>query len=159
MKIVEVLKSKIRVLLEMNMGILFCGLIIQIVGSFFVENQWYYARGVWFGIALAMISTLHMYRSLDRALDMGADASKLVTRDYFIRYVLIFVILLIIMLTEVMNPLVVFLAYMSMKVAAFLQPFTHKICNKMFHETDPIPMPLEELENEKEDEESSDNLQ
>ena len=40
----------------------------------------------------------------------------------------------IIMITEVMNPLVVFLAYMGMKVAAFLQPFTHKLCNKLFHE-------------------------
>ncbi len=155
----EALKSKNRTLLEMFIGILFYGLVLQIIGSFFVENQWYYARGIWFGIVLAWVSTLHMYRSLDRALDWGADASKMVMRDYLIRYVLIAIILIIIMVTEVMNPLVVFFAYMSLKVTAYLQPFTHKICNKMFHETDPIPQSLEELEKAKEDEQSSNDLQ
>lgn len=159
MKIIEALKSKNRALLEMFIGILFYGLILQIVGSFLVDNQWYYARGLWFGIAMACVSTLHMYRSLDRALDYGADASKLITRDYLIRYVLIAVILLIIMVTEVMNPLVVFMAYMGLKVAAYLQPFTHKICNRMFHETDPIPQSLEELEEAKEGEKPSCDLQ
>jgi hypothetical protein len=42
---------------------------------------------------------------------------------------------------------------MGMKVAAYVQPFTHKLCNKMFHETDPIPqaMPEEDDEDEEED--------
>mgnify|MGYP003414718552 CR=1 FL=1 len=43
---------------------------------------------------------------------------------------------------------------MSVKVAAYLQPFTHKLCNKLFHETDPIPQPMpdeEETQMEKED--------
>jgi len=37
---------------------------------------------------------------------------------------------------------------MSVKVAAYLQPFTHKLCNKVFHEVDPIPepMPVEEID-------------
>ena len=31
-----------------------------------------------------------------------------------------------------------------MKVTAFLQPLTHKLCNKLFHETDPIPQAMPE---------------
>lgn len=156
---VELLKSKPRVLVEMFMGILTYGVLLWIVGSLLVENQWYYAKSVWFGIAWAMISTIHLYRSLDRALDQGNSASKLVTRDYFIRYVMFFVIMSSIMVTEVMNALVVFLAYMGVKVAAFFQPFTHKLCNRMFHETDPIPQSLEELEEAQEDEKLSCDLQ
>lgn len=38
------------------------------------------------------------------------------------------------------------LGYMTMKVAAYLQPFTHKLCNMFFHETDPVPEPLPEDE-------------
>lgn len=145
MQIIETLKKKNRTLLEMFTGILFWGIVCQIVGAIFVHSRLYYAVSLWFGILLALISTVHMYRCLDRALDYDEkDASKLILRGYIIRYVSFAVILCITMITEIMNPLVVFLAYMGLKVTAFLQPITHKLCNKVFHETDPIPEPLPE---------------
>lgn len=145
MRIVEKLKESNRTLLEMQTGLLLWGLICQIVGMLFVTDQLYYARGLWFGIVFAMISTVHMYRTLDRALDFDEEgARKIIFRGYLIRYVLFVVILFIIMITEVMNPLVVFMAYMGLKVTAYLQPITHKVFNKMFHETDPIPEALPE---------------
>ena len=54
--------------------------------------------------------------------------------------------MLMIIMTETLNPLVVFLGYMSLKVTALIQPFTHKLCNKIFHETDPEPQPMPEEE-------------
>lgn len=129
----------------MQIGLLFWGLVCRIAGVFLAENQGYYAKSLWFGILFAMISTVHMYRQLDRALDYGEkNARKMIFAGYLIRYVLFVVILFIIMTTKVMNPLIVFLAYMGMKVTAFLQPITHKLCNKIFHETDPIPEALPE---------------
>lgn len=122
------------------------GVICQVVGAFFVKDQIYYAKSLWFGILFGMVSLVHMYRSLDRALDFEEkNASKMIMRAYFFRYVLIAVILCIIMVTEVMNPLIVFLAYMGIKVTALIQPITHKVSNKVFHETDPVPQPLSEL--------------
>lgn len=145
MQIIETLKKKNRTLLEMFTGILFWGIVCQIVGVIFVHDRIYYTVSLWFGILLALISTVHMYRCLDHALDYDEkDASKLIFRGYIIRYVSFAVILCITMITEIMNPLVVFLAYMGLKVTAFLQPITHKLCNKVFHETDPIPEPLPE---------------
>lgn len=86
-----------------------------------------------------------MYRQLDRALDYGErTANKMIFGGYLIRYVFFVIIMIIIMITKVMNPLIVFLAYMGMKVTAFLQPITHKLCNMMFRETDPIPEALAE---------------
>lgn len=149
MKIIEALKERNRTLLEMHIGMLFIGIVCQLVGAFIVKNQARYAAGLWFGILMAAVSAVHMHRSLDRALSMGEGASKLVLRDYMIRYVCIVVILLIIIKTEVMNPLVVFMAYMSLKVTALIQPITHKLCNKIFHETDPVPQALPEEEPER----------
>lgn len=128
----------------MHLGILFYGCICQIVGALIVQNQAYYATSLWFGILLSGISAVHMHRSLDRALESEKSAAKLVLRDYMIRYAFIVVILLIIIKTGVMNPLIVFLAYMSLKVTALIQPITHKLCNKLFHETDPVPQALPE---------------
>lgn len=129
------LKSINRTLLEMEMGLVFWGIACQIVGMFLVKDRLYYTKSLWFGILFGVASIVHMYRSLDRALDYDEKrANKMIFCGYLFRYVLFAGILFIIMITEVMNPLVVFLAYMGMKVAAFLQPFTHKLCNKLFHE-------------------------
>ena len=101
------------------------------VGAFIVTDQVLYAKSLWFGILLAAVSAFHMYRSLDRALDYGKNAAKMIFRSYLLRYVLIALILFIIMVTEVMNPLVVFMAYMSLKITALVQPITHKLCVRL----------------------------
>ena len=135
MKIIDRLREINRTLLEMYAGILFWGIICQMVGAFFVKEQGVYAASLWFGILFALINTRQMYVSMDRALDFDEKtASKMIYRSYLIRYVSVAVILAIIMITGVLNPLVVFLAYMGLKVTAFLQPITHKLCIKLFHE-------------------------
>lgn len=150
MQLIETLREKNRTLLEMNIGLVFWGLVCQLVGIFFTSDRLIYSFGIWFGIALGMVNVLHMYRTLDRALDLGEAATKVIFRGYIIRYVMLVVILGILMVTNVINPLVVFLAYMGVKVTALIQPITHKLCNKIFHETDPIPEPLPEEVSEEE---------
>lgn len=145
MKIMGMLKKVNRTLLEMQMGMLFIGLAAQAVGAFFVEKQGYFAASLWFGIAFAFAAVIHMYRTLDRALWYGADASKLVTRGYVFRYVIFAVVLVLIAVTQALDPIVFFIGYMSLKVTAYLQPITHKLCNKLFREEDPVPLSEEEL--------------
>lgn len=145
MRMMEELKKYNRTLLEMYMGILFWGLVCQLAGLLLTKERGIYAWSLWFGILLALVSVLHMYRSLDRALEVDEkSATKLIYRSYLVRYAAVAVILLLVMVSGVMNPLVVFLAYMGLKVAAYLQPITHKLCNRMFHETDPVPEALPE---------------
>lgn len=128
----------------MYIGILFFGAVCQIVGALIVERQGFFARSLWFGIAFAFAAATHMYRTIERALNCGADARTLVVRGYFFRYAMIAAALAVVAVTGVMNPLIVFLGYMSLKVTAYIQPLTHKLCNILFHETDPVPEPLEE---------------
>lgn len=148
---INTLKKINRTVLEMELGILFLGVLAQIIGAFKVRDEVMYAKSLWFGILLACASTYHMYRSLDRALDQPEKiASRMIFRAYVLRYAIVIFCLVVIMVTEAMNPLVFFFSYMSLKVTAFLQPITHKLCNKLFHETDPIPqaMPEETAEGE-----------
>ena len=143
---INTLKKINRTVLEMDLGILFLGILAQIIGAFFAKDEAVYAKSLWFGILLALVSIWHMYRSLDRALDQPEKtATKMIFRGYLLRYVMFIFFLLVIMKTEVMNPLVFFFSYLiGMKVTAFLQPITHKLCNKLFHETDPVPQALPE---------------
>lgn len=142
----EKLRKINRALLELCLGVVFVGLLCQLVGMWFAPDKLLYSVALWLGVLLAFITAVHMYRTLDRALDFGADATKMVTKANLIRYGCILIIFGIVLLTEVLNPLITFMGLMTLKVAAYLQPFTHKLTNKFFHEVDPIPQPLPEEE-------------
>ena len=123
----------------MHLGQLLFGIVCQLVGAFFVKEQGWYAASLWLGIVFSLVACKHMADTLDRALQQGENAAKIITRGYIFRYVMILLVLVISAMTEVLNPLVVFLGYMSLKVTAYLQPFTHKLLNRLFHEMDPVP--------------------
>lgn len=149
MKIIEPLRRMNRTLLEMQLGMLFFGIVCQIVGGVVLGNLfdlsgWNYTLSLWFGVAFAIAGSIHMCRTLDRALLSGNQASGIATRGYLFRYVMVAAVLIVISVTGAMNPLIFFLGYMSLKVTAYLQPITHKLCNALFHETDPEAEPLEE---------------
>ena len=150
-RIIQALKRKNRTLLEMHIGMLFFGVCCQIAGALIVEAQGRYAVSLWFGVAFSFWASNNKYRTLERAMASGVDASKLVTRGYLFRYGMIAFVLILVSLTRILNPLAVFLGYMSLKVTAYIQPFTHKLCNMLFHETDPVPeaLPEEDVSPEK----------
>lgn len=153
-KMMKCLKKADRTLLEMHTGMLAFGMVCQIVGAFFARNQARYASSLWFGVFLAVIASIHMARTLDRALPNGEAAAKMITRGYIFRYLMIMVVLVLISVTDVMDTLIVFLGYISLKITAYLQPLTHKLYNMLFHETDPVPQALPEEES-REPEEAS----
>ncbi len=124
-----------RTLLEMWIGILALGLCAQIIGVPLVSDQLRYASSLWLGILMALVSAWHMYRSIDRALDYGeSGAPKVMWSAYMLRYLVILVVLAGVSVTNLCNPLIVFLGYMSLKVTAYLQPITHKVFEKLFYQ-------------------------
>ena len=56
------------------------GLACQIVGAFIVKNQIRYAESLWFGVLFAVVSSIHMARTLDRALVDPSCTAKVLTR-------------------------------------------------------------------------------
>jgi len=148
---IEFLKKRDRALLEMHTGMIFLGIVCQVIGACIVQDQVRYAQSLWFGILFAVTASIHMGRTLDRALNGGGNAEKIVVAGYVFRYLAALVLLGAIAATDVMNVLVVFMGYMSLKVTAYLQPITHKMYNKLFCETDPVPEALPEEDTGEED--------
>lgn len=124
-KISEILK-------ELVVGILIFGLIAQIIGAFVVETQWIYALGLWVGVITAIIMAYHMERSISLALDLGdGDAQKYVQKNSTIRYAGVIIIFIAVGLINKHSVVPCFMGVMGLKVAAYLQPFTHKIILKV----------------------------
>lgn len=97
---------------------------------------------------LVCLALAHMQRNLDKALQFDeGTASKLLLRGYLIRYIALAVLVILSAGVEILNPLVICLAYIIiMKLAVYSQPFAHKFYNKLFHESDPAfeDLPAEE---------------
>ena len=126
------MKRKINeTLLELILGILLWGVLWQAGGIWFVADKAGCSLGLWLGIITAGLCAAHMYRSLDRALDLSEkDAQRYVMSRNMMRYGLIMAVLLVLMITEAGNPLCCFLGVMGLKAAAYLQPFLHKVLKR-----------------------------
>lgn len=130
----------------MELGILALAVLFQLGSLPFPGERLARALSLLLGSAMAFAAVIHMFRTLDRALDLDEkSAAKVIYQGYLIRYLLVAALILLTIPTKWLNPLLAFLGYMSLKLTAYLQPFTHKICNRIFHETDPVEYSEEEL--------------
>lgn len=132
-----VMKEKIaganKTLLELITGIFIYGLICQSIGGLLSADRIAYSSGLWIGIVTAEAAAIHMWYSLDKALELGeAAAGKNMQAQSIVRYVVIVIIMALTMINGVTNPLAAFLGIMGLKVAAYLQPFTHKLLIRFF---------------------------
>lgn len=126
------MKRKINeTLAELMIGIFLWGVFWQAAGVWFVPDKVSCSVGLWSGVLTAELCALHMYRSLDRALEFPEkDAQKYMMSRSMMRYGLIIVVLLLLMVTETGNPLCAFLGVMGLKAAAYLQPLLHKVMKR-----------------------------
>ena len=137
-----------RTLLELLTGILVTGMLGQ-AGVFFVERKLYYTLGWWAGILIAAFMAWHMWRTLDRGLDLGeAGAPKYLASANIIRYVIVAVAYIAVAVLDFGNPVAAFFGILMLKVAAYLQPFTHKIFKKLFAWEDVFPPGIPDEEEE-----------
>ena len=144
---IEKIRKWNRTLLELEMGIAVYGAVCQLVAMWFVPDMLKFTIGLWLGILVAMISGLHMLRSLQSAFDgFEGNVTKKITGSAVVRYIATAVIFVLVAVTGVGEPLATFAGMMGLKIGAYLQPLIHKLYNKVFNESDPIPMSMEELE-------------
>ncbi|WWR15702.1 ATP synthase subunit I [Lachnospiraceae bacterium JLR.KK008] len=119
-------------LAELLIGIAVSGILLQLIFVWLVKDTVSFAAGLWIGVSLAAFLAWHMWKGIDEALDRGeAGAQKLMRTRFAFRYGIVILVLGILMGTEVADPLAAFLGIMTLKVAAYLQPVTHKAILKL----------------------------
>ena len=138
------LKKRDRILLEMLTGMVVYGLVAWGIGCIFVHDRFFYSYSLWIGVLMAHLASVHMAKTLDKALWDSSGAAKIITTGYVVRYICVGAVLAVAGITGYMDAIAIFVGYMSLKVAAYLQPFTHKFYNAIFHETDPVATAIED---------------
>jgi len=120
-----------KTLQEMLLAMPVFGLVCQLTIVWFVKDKASYSLGLWIGVFMAACMAVHMTCSLERAFGFdSATAQKMITKQNLIRYGCVVVVCALIMISGFINPLAAFLGLMSLKVSAYLQPFTHKLIRR-----------------------------
>lgn len=115
---------------ELWIGIGIWGVICELISVWFVKDKLNCGLGLLIGCLMAAAGVWHMWKVLDRALDLGDAAQKYLTVRSWARYGVFVLVTGVLMVTEWANPLTAFLGLMGMKAAAYLQPAVHKIIEK-----------------------------
>lgn len=125
---IKKLKDMNEVLPFLLINILIWGVLWQVLGIWFVKDKLSCSIGLWIGVFTAMAMAIHMAWSLNIAVDYGEkDATALMTKHNLIRYGIVLIVEGTVMITGFANPLTAFLGIMGLKVAAYLEPITHKL--------------------------------
>lgn len=124
--------KKDNTLLEMLVGIIIWGLLVQIVLLVGFKNYLYNAIGLWCGIVVAGGMAIHMKRTIEDALDLGGpDVYDKVRKDSAKRMGMAAIVMAIVFYLGVGNPLTVLAGIFSLKISAYTQPYMHKIFQKI----------------------------
>jgi hypothetical protein len=113
------------------LGIILFGILCQIVGLFLVKDKADYSIGLWIGVLTAIFMAFHMAICLNTTVllsEKGAQAS--VTRQSILRYVIVIAVEMLLMFTEIGNPLSGFLGIMGLKVSAYIQPLLSRLTHR-----------------------------
>ncbi len=123
-------------LVELWTGSVLFAVLALLAGIWFVENKLAYGLGLLVGVLTAMYLAWHMARSIEKMIDkaeQGFDGGAGMRISSLLRYGLVVLILIATaFVSEYVNPISVFIGILGLKVAAYLQPFTHKIVFKVF---------------------------
>ena len=124
-------KTDNTVLKDIIIIMLLYGIIAQIVCLIIPGDHLRMTAGLWIGVAAGVFMVIHMKNSLDEALDYGEqEAQKYMQKSYAIRYLAVVVIFMAACWLQIANVLTLFVGIMSLKLAAYLQPFMHKLFAK-----------------------------
>ena len=119
------MKNEQRVLLGLLAGNIVYALIICIIGAIFVDNSFSFILGVVLSASGSCISTVHMYISLQKSLDMDSEsAEKRENKQAIIRMIIMIVVVTSgLLLSEYFHPLGIVFGAFALKASAYCSHF------------------------------------
>lgn len=118
---------------EIALNCLVYGVLIQLVCIFIPYSLADLSLGLWIGVAMAIAIGAHMDLIIDRSFSglTEKQAANLMRMNSMGRYIFVVLAFGLVLIYEIGNPLACFAGVMTLKVAAYTQPFTHKLLTKL----------------------------
>lgn len=114
-------------------GIVIYGIVVELVGVWFVEDKLRYSTGLLIGIGVAIGLAINIAQVIRDAVEIyGADGARnrLIIKSV-LRYLVVVVVFFVMMKFNLGNLVTAFIGVLGLKVSAYLQPFAHKVIFKI----------------------------
>jgi hypothetical protein len=117
-------------LFDMIVGAVVFGLLCQVTVVWLVNDKLGFSLGLWLGVVVAIAYIIHMWWSINRYLYYGASAAKVARKHTLLRYLAVAAVLFATTLTDIVQPLAVFLGIIGIKAAALLSLLIPKLMRR-----------------------------
>ena len=122
------MNKKNNILIELLAGIIFYGIVEQVVCLLVSKNYLYNSIGLWCGVAVACFMAIHMKRSIEDALDLGEeDGVKFMKRSYGTRMAVVAAAVIAVLVLKIGNPIMLVIGILPLKFSAYTQPIIHNV--------------------------------
>lgn len=115
------------------LGIILYGVVVELLGVWFVEDKLRYTTGLLIGILLACGMAVNIAVVLqDSVNEYGTShaQAKIIAKS-ILRYVVVVIVFFVMMKWNLGNLFTAFIGVLGLKVSAYLQPFTHRVIAKL----------------------------
>lgn len=114
-------------------GILIYGVLVEVIGVWFVADKLGYSVGLVIGIACACWMAINMATVIRDSVETcdEAQAKRIAIGKANLRYTIVAAVFIVMVKLEIGNLLTAFLGVMGLKVSAYLQPLAHKFMSKL----------------------------
>jgi hypothetical protein len=114
----------------MIVGAIIFGLLCQATIVWFVQDKVGFSLGLWLGIVVAIAYIIHMWWSINRYIYYEATAARVAIRYLLLRYFVVAAVLAIVAITNIVQPLAVFLGIIGIKAAVLLSLLVPKLLRR-----------------------------
>lgn len=118
---------------ELILGIVVYGVLAELIGVWFVTDKVRYSTGLLIGITLAVGMAVHIAVVIRDAVELYGErgAGNKVIGKSVLRYVVVVIVFFVMMKFRLGSLFSAFIGVLGLKIAAYLQPFTHKVILKL----------------------------
>ncbi len=115
------------------LGIIVYGVLVELIGVWFVADKLRYSTGLLIGIVLAVGMAINIAVVLQDAIDIYGEsgARNRIVAKSLLRYIVVVVVFFVMMKFNLGNLYSAFIGVLGLKVSAYLQPFAHKVILKI----------------------------
>lgn len=108
--------------------ILLYGVLVELVGVWFVSDKLRYTTGLMIGIALAIYMAIHISIVIRDAIETGATDghTRRQSAKSVFRYIVVAIVFFITAYFRLGNPVLTFIGVLGLKLCAYVQPFVQK---------------------------------
>ena len=113
------------------LGILAYGLLVELIGVWFVGDKIRYTTGLIIVIACAIGMAIHIAMIIEESVRIGEGHEKLLSFKSVLRYLVLCAVMIVMSYFKLGNMFTAIIGILGLKVSAYAQPLLNKFMTKL----------------------------